>query len=111
MHPGSVDLSAGGNRRFVSQQRVGVHGLAITASWYALLFDPRTLFLRRCPSEGGRHLNTKKNKDVAVLRTHINCIATFLCDVGDGTKGARREHDLMVVDERVLVDTTEDITP
>jgi hypothetical protein len=49
--------------------------------------------------------------DAAVLRTHIDCIATLLCDVGDGSKGAGRKHDLVVVDKGVLIDTTEDITP
>jgi hypothetical protein len=55
-------------------------------------------------------LETKMD-DATVLRTHIDSIATLLCDVGDGSKGARRKHDLVVVDKGVLIDTTEDITP
>lgn len=39
----------------------------------------------------------KYKKNIAVLRTNIDCIASLLCDVCDGTKGTRRKHDLMVV--------------
>jgi uncharacterized Fe-S cluster-containing radical SAM superfamily enzyme len=49
--------------------------------------------------------------DVIMLRTHIDCIATLFCNAGDGTESTRRKHDLVVVDEGVLINTAEDITP
>ena len=42
--------------------------------------------------------------------TYIDGVATLLCDMGDGTKGARGEHDLMLIDERVFVHGSEDVT-
>lgn len=48
--------------------------------------------------------------DVIVLRTHIDCIAALFCDAGDGTESTGRKHDLVVVDERVFVDTAKDVT-
>ena len=43
------------------------------------------------------------------LMAYIYCIASFLSDVGDSPKCTRRKHNLVVVDQRVLIHSTEDI--
>lgn len=42
--------------------------------------------------------------------THVDRVGSLLGDSSDGTHSSRRKHNLVVVDERVFVDTTEDIT-
>ena len=42
--------------------------------------------------------------------THVDVVAPLLGDPGDGTHSSRADHDPVVVDERVLVDGTENIS-
>ena len=44
------------------------------------------------------------------METYIDSIAALLSNMGDRTKSARTEHNLVVVNERVLVHAPEDIT-
>lgn len=43
-------------------------------------------------------------------KTHVNGIATLVGNVANCTKTTRTKHNLVVVNERILVDTAEDIT-
>jgi hypothetical protein len=43
-------------------------------------------------------------------RTHVNGVRPLLRDPGDGSHGPRGEHDLVVVDERVLVHGAKDVS-
>lgn len=40
---------------------------------------------------------------------HLDAVGALLGDVGDGAHSARVHHDLVVVDERVLVDLAKDV--
>lgn len=46
-----------------------------------------------------------------VLCTYINGVTSFPGYVGDSAQCARREHDFVFVDKRVLVDIAENVTP
>lgn len=43
------------------------------------------------------------------MHAHIHGVATGLRDVGDGAQCSRTEHDLMLVNQRVLVHLSEDV--
>jgi hypothetical protein len=42
--------------------------------------------------------------------TYVDSVGSLFDYVGDGTHSPRGKHDLVVIDKRVLVDGTEDIT-
>ena len=42
-------------------------------------------------------------------RSYIDGVASWGCNVGDGTHGTRVEHDLVVIDKGVLVYASEDV--
>jgi hypothetical protein len=49
-------------------------------------------------------------KEVECKSTNVNVVATLFHDVGDGAASARVEHDLVLVDKRVLEHAAKDVS-
>ena len=45
-----------------------------------------------------------------IAAAHVNSVAALFRDIGDRTETARTKHDFVVINERVLVDASEDVT-